>query len=169
MRMDNSVDVDRADPPVDESLKTAGSGIQENTAAFTCLKKMAGRSAAWVEFYGPRTQNGEAHGWRLTQGQHFARIRAEIAVVQCETHPQNLGVAACVRCSSVVCSDCTTRLQGRNFCATCLQRMVGPEERSIPPRSNVGFRRLVAALVPCSVVALLGAFVTLGYLLHRLS
>ena len=44
--MDNSVDVDRADPPVDESLKTAGSGIQENTAAFTCLKKMAGRSAA---------------------------------------------------------------------------------------------------------------------------
>lgn len=89
--------------------------------------------------------------------------------MQCETHPQNPGVAACVRCSAVVCSDCTTRLQGRNFCATCLQRMASPEEQTIPLRSTLGLRRLIAFLVPCSAAALFGAFVTLGYLLHRLS
>jgi hypothetical protein len=167
--VDDSVDVGRAQPTIDQSLKTAWAGIEENAVAFSRLKEVAGRSAARVEFDGPRTQNGEAHGWRLTQGQLFARIGVEIAVVQCETHPQNLGVAACVRCSVVVCSDCTTRLQGRNFCAGCLQRMASPEEQAIATRSNPGFRRLIAVLVPCSAAALLGAFVTLGYLLHRLS
>ncbi len=137
--------------------------------AFSRLKEVAGRSPARVEFDGPRTQNSEAHGSRLTQGQLFARIRAEIAVVQCETHPQNLGIAACVRCSAVVCSDCTTRLQGRNFCAGCLHRVATPEEQAIPSRSTLGFRRLIAVVVPCSAAALFGAFVMLGYLLHRLN
>jgi hypothetical protein len=64
--VDDSGDVGGAKAPIDEPLKTAGAGVEENAVVFSRLKEMAGRSAVRVEFDGPRTQNGKAHGWRLT-------------------------------------------------------------------------------------------------------
>jgi len=93
----------------------------------------------------------------------------EIARVQCATHPQSPGVAVCVSCSAVVCAECTTRLQGRNFCAACLQLRAGPDHREISPTSSAGVRRLLAVLVPMSTAVLFSAVALLGYLLHWLA
>jgi hypothetical protein len=60
--VDDSLDVGGPQPTIDQSLKTAGTGVEENTVVLSRLKEVAGRSAARVEFDGSRTQNGEAHG-----------------------------------------------------------------------------------------------------------
>jgi hypothetical protein len=74
-----------------------------------------------------------------------------------------------VSCAAVVCAECTTRLQGRNFCAPCLQLRAGPDHREIPSTSSAGVRRLLAVLVPLSTAVLFGAVAILGYLLHWLA
>jgi hypothetical protein len=47
----------------------------------------------------------------------------------CKYHPERPGVGVCMRCRSVVCADCTTRLDGINHCHACLKRLAAPEER----------------------------------------
>jgi len=61
----NRVDVSRAKPTVDESLQATRAAVEQKAGPIGRLKKMARRSPAGVEFDGPRTQNGEAHGRRL--------------------------------------------------------------------------------------------------------
>jgi len=39
----------------------------------------------------------------------------------CHYHPEQPGVGICVRCDTVICAACCTRLQGINHCHECLK------------------------------------------------
>jgi hypothetical protein len=61
----------------------------------------------------------------------------------------------------VVCEACTTRLQGRNFCATCLSERIesgrpDTEEDSLPARLLVGLLTVGSATLLCGLVTGLG-------------
>ena len=47
----------------------------------------------------------------------------------CKYHPDRAGVGVCMRCRAVVCTDCTTRLDGVNHCHACLKKLAAPEAR----------------------------------------
>jgi hypothetical protein len=88
--------------------------------------------------------------------------------MQCEEHPQSPGIGICVSCSCVVCAACTTRLQGRNFCARCLQRRAPRGKTPIARSSGLFARRFVGLLLGIGTLALLGSLSLLGYFLHRM-
>ena len=46
----------------------------------------------------------------------------------CRYHPETPGVGVCVRCESVICTVCCTRMRGINFCHTCLDALAHPQE-----------------------------------------
>jgi len=41
----------------------------------------------------------------------------------CQYHPDVPGVGICVRCRTVICAACCTRLQGINHCHKCLKAL----------------------------------------------
>lgn len=48
-------------------------------------------------------------------------------MAHCRFHPDAPGIGICVRCRTVICADCCTRLQGINHCHECLQALArGP-------------------------------------------
>jgi len=70
--------------------------------------------------------------------------------LHCANHDGVPGIGVCVDCTKVVCEACTTRLQGRNFCADCLARRAAPAPEvgggdSLPVQLVVGVMGLVAA------------------------
>jgi hypothetical protein len=44
-------------------------------------------------------------------------------VASCRYHPDTPGVGVCVRCRTVICAACCTRLQGINHCHECLKAL----------------------------------------------
>jgi hypothetical protein len=62
-------------------------------------------------------------------------------VAHCRYHPDTHGVGICVRCRTVICAACCTRLQGINHCHECLRALARGKGR---PRGGVG--TLLAAL-----------------------
>ena len=40
--------------------------------------------------------------------------------MRCTNHREVPGIGVCIACRKVLCDDCATRLQGRNFCVVCL-------------------------------------------------
>ncbi len=53
-------------------------------------------------------------------------------MAQCRYHPDTPGVGICVRCRSVICDACCTRLQGINHCHRCLQALARGPARTGP-------------------------------------
>ena len=48
-------------------------------------------------------------------------------MASCRYHPETPGVGICVRCRTVICDACCTRLQGINHCHECLKALArGP-------------------------------------------
>ena len=41
----------------------------------------------------------------------------------CQYHPDRPAVGVCVRCRTMICGACCTRLDGVNHCHACLERM----------------------------------------------
>jgi hypothetical protein len=56
-------------------------------------------------------------------------------VASCRYHPETPGIGICVRCRSVICDACCTRLQGINHCHECLKALARGPSR---PRGGVG-------------------------------
>ncbi|MEE2828583.1 MAG: hypothetical protein VX498_05315 [Myxococcota bacterium] len=84
----------------------------------------------------------------------------------CALHSDAPGIGICVACQQVICESCTTRLQGRNFCRSCLEQRSGPQEVEIPRRSGPLARLLVSTLGILSSVLVFAGLLALGYLLH---
>jgi hypothetical protein len=76
-------------------------------------------------------------------------------VAACHYHPDTPGVGICVRCRTVICAACCTRLQGINHCHDCLRALARPRGRP-----GVGAGSAVGALLLLGVVwlALFGLF-----------
>ncbi len=81
----------------------------------------------------------------------------------CANHPQREGVGICVSCRSVVCVECSTRIDRMNYCIRCLTAaapQAEPRERSTRPAALVGVPLLLAALLMAA-----GVFAVMGYAL----
>jgi hypothetical protein len=85
--------------------------------------------------------------------------------LHCANHQGVPGIGVCVDCKKVVCEPCTTRLQGRNFCASCLSIRVTPESTDEGPDSTLA-RVAVLALGAASVALLWAVGTGLGFLLY---
>jgi hypothetical protein len=46
-------------------------------------------------------------------------------VAVCTYHRDRPGVGVCMRCRSVICAECTTRVDGINHCHACLKELGG--------------------------------------------
>ncbi len=85
--------------------------------------------------------------------------------MHCANHESVPGIGVCVDCNKVVCEACTTRLQGRNFCADCLSRRNVPTE-ALRTGDGPVTRRVVGVLA-LSAAALLWAVASgVGFLLY---
>jgi hypothetical protein len=47
----------------------------------------------------------------------------------CRNHPARPGVGACPTCGSVICEECSTRVDGILHCRSCLEKFFGAGER----------------------------------------
>jgi len=58
---------------------------------------------------------------------------------RCYNHPEREGVGICVGCRAVVCVECSTKVEGMNYCIACLRSAAEPEraERPVNVRSEV--------------------------------
>ena len=82
----------------------------------------------------------------------------------CVNHPGAAGIALCVGCRSVLCGSCTTRIQGRNLCAECVEADL--EEQAEPSRGAWGVA-VHLAVVAGGLIAV-SAVAAAGFALHAL-
>ena len=51
----------------------------------------------------------------------------------CHYHPDRTGIGICMRCRVVICSSCTTKVDGVNHCHACLKKLAAPETAAPRP------------------------------------
>ncbi len=72
-------------------------------------------------------------------------------MASCRYHPDTPGVGICVRCRTVICAACCTRLQGINHCHECLKALARgrgrPRGRAGSVLAALGLLALAAALL----------------------
>lgn len=49
-------------------------------------------------------------------------------VASCRNHPAREAVGICVSCRTQICIECVTRIDGINYCVTCLATLDAPRE-----------------------------------------
>lgn len=64
----------------------------------------------------------------------------------CRYHPDRTGIGICMRCRSVICAACTTKVDGVNHCHACL-RALGT--RDAAPSRAVGPGLAAVVLLGC--------------------
>ena len=42
---------------------------------------------------------------------------------KCKHHPDRDGIGVCIRCRTVICSECSTKIDGINHCTHCIRRL----------------------------------------------
>lgn len=85
---------------------------------------------------------------------------------RCYNHPDREGVGVCVSCRSVICVECSTRIDRMNYCIGCLQAAQPAQaaRRDDPARETaLGIPLLILAFGGTA-----GAFAILGFLLALL-
>lgn len=80
--------------------------------------------------------------------------------LRCRNHPDREGVGICVNCRTVVCVECTTRVDRMNYCMRCLRSARGPSgSKSLTPGVEVMLAvptMLLSLLIAGAVFGLLG-------------
>lgn len=46
-----------------------------------------------------------------------------LLIAACPNHPQREAIGICVRCRGRVCSECATKVDGINYCVSCLAEL----------------------------------------------
>ena len=64
-----------------------------------------------------------------------------LARQSCSEHPDRHSFALCVTCRKVMCQECTTQVEGINYCRTCVAA------RTAVPNHQSGPLRLVAMVL----------------------
>lgn len=83
---------------------------------------------------------------------------------RCSNHPDREGVGICVNCRSVVCVECSTRVDRMNYCFRCLR--AATDQFQAPVKENKA--REAALGIPLLIGSFLlavGVFAVLGLLL----
>src|SRR5690349_24515029 len=86
---------------------------------------------------------------------------------RCPVHPDREGVGICVNCRSVVCVECSTRVDRMNYCIRCLQAASEPL-RPARGENRVAEAALGVPLLLVSFFASAAVFALMGYLLALL-
>jgi len=83
---------------------------------------------------------------------------------QCYNHPEREGVGICVSCRSVVCVECSTKIDRMNYCRQCLDAAgrSAQEAKRDNPTADVA---LGVPLLIASFALAAGVFGALGLLL----
>lgn len=76
-----------------------------------------------------------------------------IAIAACANHPEREALGVCVRCRTRVCTECVTKVDGINYCVTCLAIMA--VEGGAPLRVRAGGQRFARAWLGASVLLLI--------------
>jgi hypothetical protein len=82
---------------------------------------------------------------------------------RCTNHPDREGVGICVNCRSVVCVECSTKIDRMNYCIRCLQAAAPPAPEKTESRTAA-----IAVGLPVLLLSFGGVvvvFAVLGYLL----
>ncbi|MDH5676031.1 MAG: B-box zinc finger protein [Myxococcales bacterium] len=58
------------------------------------------------------------------------------AVATCENHAQREAIGVCVQCRRRVCSECSTKVEGINYCVSCLETLAAAGGRTRPRRGK---------------------------------
>lgn len=68
-------------------------------------------------------------------------------VAACENHAQREAIGICVQCRRRVCSECSTKVEGINYCVTCLAGLArdGGRAVGVGRRQRAGAAYAVAA------------------------
>ncbi len=80
----------------------------------------------------------------------------------CQYHPERPGVGICIKCATVICTECSTRLDGINHCAVCVAKLRDERDHEKPPM-NLALRSL--ALISMIVLVSLGGYAVFHMLL----
>jgi hypothetical protein len=70
-------------------------------------------------------------------------------VAGCENHPAREAIGLCVACRRRVCGECATKIEGINYCVSCLSGLAAEGGR------NLGRRRGVSGSSPRTVYVVL--------------
>jgi len=49
----------------------------------------------------------------------------------CANHPRREAIGICVKCRTQVCGECTTKVDGINYCVSCLAKLAGPRAKPV--------------------------------------
>lgn len=85
---------------------------------------------------------------------------------RCGNHPDREGVGICVSCRTVICVECSTKIDQMNYCIACLSS--ARESVAVQPQSA---GREAALGIPLLLLGLAGTaliFVLLGFVLAYL-
>lgn len=78
------------------------------------------------------------------------------AQASCRYHPERPGVGICVKCQTVICTECSTRVEGINHCAVCLASLQEDQSRQRKPLPLVARALILLSLVLITVVGAYG-------------
>lgn len=93
---------------------------------------------------------------------------ADRAGPTCVHHPTVGGVAQCVVCGDVLCAACSTRVRGRNLCASCLAAQLTAAGRDDGAPAGPVLEVLSGALALAAFAGLVAAGLGLLAVLHAL-
>jgi hypothetical protein len=65
-------------------------------------------------------------------------VPALSAAAACRNHPTREAIGICVECRSRICTECVTKVDGINYCVTCLGVLAerGARKASIAPSTS---------------------------------
>lgn len=76
------------------------------------------------------------------------------AIAACLNHPAREAIGVCVKCRSRVCAECTTKVEGINYCVGCLAALAGAAAAP-PPAASAGARAALGWLAGAMTLSLL--------------
>lgn len=83
----------------------------------------------------------------------------------CAFHAEREALGVCVACRSRVCAECTTKVEGINYCVRCLAARARAEAESPTPVTTRSVSRRVAVAITFGLClwALVWALLELGF------
>jgi hypothetical protein len=83
---------------------------------------------------------------------------------RCANHPDREGVGVCVGCRSVICVECSTKIDRMNYCTRCLNA-ASPEAKARKAATPLQAAALGIPLLVLSFAVTVLVFVGMGYLI----
>lgn len=81
----------------------------------------------------------------------------------CANHPEREGIGICVSCRSVVCVECSTKIDRMNYCVRCLEAAQQPQAQA---KERPALETALAIpLLLGALLAAAGVFAAFGFLL----